>query len=266
MRRIGVIGCGVVGGAVLQGFKNCGFKVFAFDKFKKEHDDVPQIFDTEAIFVCVPTPTDLETGEQDISALEDTFALLRAQKYGGIIVVKSTVVPGTTQALAKKFGFLKVCHNPEFLTAARPFEDFMEQSSILVGSNDMNSAVEVGEIYFDAGFRSISFHASPTITELAKYFHNVFLSVKVSLCNEMFDICKKLNVDYDAVRYATISMNGIGHGHTAVPGPDGKFGFGGMCFPKDTSAFLTFAAAHGISMETLSGAVNGNHRRRPELK
>ncbi len=264
MKTIGVIGCGVVGGAVANGFAQRGLKVRTFDKFKPEHDDLDAMMLTaEAVFICVPTPT-LANGDQDISALEEVFAVLRGRSYAGYIVVKSTVLPGTTARLAKQFKFTKVAHNPEFLTAARPLEDFNDQPAVLIGSADADTATAIGGMYADLGFGNVMCLESPTETELAKYMHNLHLSIKVSFCNEMYEACESLGVKYNSVRYATIMMGGIGHGHTAVPGPDGKRGFGGMCFPKDTSAFAKWANQNAICALTLSGAILTNKAVRVE--
>lgn len=261
MRRIGVIGHGVVGGAVARGFTELGMKVYVYDKFKPEFAYTNHIFATDAIFICVPTPTD-QNWRQDLSALDETLEMLRDRSYEGVIVVKSTVLPGTTQRLADKYGLRRVVHNPEFLTAARPFEDFMEQPEVLIGGVDGDAGYLVVEIYSDAGFPNIIYAPSPTYTEMAKYMHNLFLSTKVSFCNEMYDICEKLEIKYDQVAMLACSMGGIGHGHTKVPGPDGRRGYGGMCFPKDTKAFLTFANDMTVPMEVLKATIEGNNRRR----
>lgn len=256
MRTIGVIGCGVVGAAVATGFKQRGLRVHMYDKYKTQYDELPQLFNSEAIFVCVPTPT--VDGRQDITALEDVFELLLNNRYLGIVVVKSTVLPGTTEMLAKKYMLRRVVHNPEFLTAAKPLEDFMNQPAIIIGG-PQDVAAEIGDIYFEAKFHSIRLCSSARVTEMAKYMHNLFLSIKVSFSNEMYDVCKHLNIDYNHVRYAALAMEGIGHGHTAVPGPDGKRGFGGMCFPKDTGAFLSWCTEQKLNASTLQGAVFTNY-------
>jgi UDPglucose 6-dehydrogenase len=258
--HIGVIGCGVVGGAVANGFEDRDFRVSRFDKYKQEHDELSGCIAAEAIFVCVPTPT-LEDGTQDIDALEEVLALLKGNQYAGVIVVKSTVLPGTTERLARKYRFSKVCHNPEFLTAAKPLEDFMNQPCILVGSKHHESAIRVGEIYYAAGFTPIMVCQDSAVTEMAKYMHNLHLATKVSFANEIYEVCGQLGVDYDYVARAAMSIGKIGESHLRVPGPDG-FGFSGMCFPKDTSAFLRFAEGFGLPVEVLSATVNGNLRRR----
>lgn len=261
MRRIGVIGIGVVGSAVMTGFRERGFKVYTYDKHKAEHDDFPYIMDTDAIFVCVPTPT--VYGRQDLTALDEVFAMLKAQSYSGVIVVKSTVLPGTTDAMAEKFGFRRVVHNPEFLTAANPLDDFREQVAIIIGGKDLSSVIEVGEIYHEAKFpASIKMYPDAKVTEIAKYMRNNYLAMKVTYFNEIAELCEFEGVEYDLALKAMLSMGGIEETHTKVPGPDGEPGFGGMCFPKDTQALVAHAREHGLKMDVLEATVEGNNRRR----
>lgn len=265
MNTIGVIGVGVVGGAVAEGFALSGLKVHTYDKYKPEHDSFPHIMtDTDAIFICVPTPT-LSDDSQDITALVETFALLKAHQYKGIIVVKSTVLPGTTKRMAKTFGFTKVIHNPELLTAASPLQDFMNQVVVLLGSECQESLDSVGNMYSRIGFNNVMKYPQTCESELTKYQHNYHLSVKVGFCNDFYDVCEVLGASYDRVRYGTVAAGGMSLGHTTVPFK-GTFGYDGMCFPKDTRAFLKWAKEElGLKVETLEGAVLGNRRRRSEV-
>jgi UDPglucose 6-dehydrogenase len=259
---IGVIGIGVVGHAVYQGFKQAKMQVFAYDKYKPEFNELSKMFSARVIFVCVPTPT--VNGRQDLTALEDTFQMLSDIGFKGVICVKSTVLPGTTQKLSAKYDLVKVVHNPEFLTAAKPFEDFMNQPAVVLGGHP-NYTLDVANAYRRAGFTNIVELPEARASELVKYMHNLFLSVKVSFLNEFYDACESMKVDYELVRHVTTIFGGIGHGHTMVPGPDGKRGFGGMCFPKDTEAFSTFAKDRGVKMDVLEAAIIGNKRRRDDV-
>lgn len=263
--KVGVIGIGVVGGAVYKGFQQLGsLVVSAYDKYKPEFNDVPGVISSDVIFICVPTATDVD-GKQDLAPLEETMQMLKFNNFKGVAVVKSTVLPGTTRRLSESTGLKRVCHNPEFLTAARPFEDFMNQESILI-SGDIQDSALVADVYCIAGFdfHSVLRFEKLEVTETAKYMHNLFLSVKVSFCNEIYDSCQMLDVKYNDVLIATTSINQIGAGHTRVPGPDGARGFSGMCFPKDTSAFLRFMKENNLPCEILEAAVTQNKRIRPD--
>lgn len=256
--KVGVIGVGVVGLAVLEGLQMHGLDVVGYDKFKPEFGDLGAVLETDVVFVCVPTLTK-DGGEQDLEPLESTFSALKAAKYAGVVCVKSTVLPGVTRRVAMHTG-LRYAHNPEFLTAAKPLEDFLCQDAVLVSGP---GAEIVSEVYKAAGFPHVLVYPDTATTEVAKYMHNLFLATKVSFFNEMFEACALVGTSFADARAAALAIGSIGEGHTAVPGPDGKRGYGGMCFPKDTKAFLHFAKSNQLVMDVLEGTVIGNARRRP---
>jgi UDPglucose 6-dehydrogenase len=263
--KVGLIGCGVIGGAFKAVATERGFDIKAYDKFLSGYKNPDVIFDTTIVFLCVPTPTPLDSAEQDLSAVIENIEMLAAKKYQGAVVIRSTVVPGTTDALQKKYPDLKLVHNPEFLTAARPKEDLIEQKVVMLGSHD-DMAMTYAEKFwrmFDQKV-PILLAPNPTITELAKYMHNVMLSIKVSSSNEFYEICQKIGMPYDKVREFAVAAGGIGAGHTKVPGPDGSLGFGGMCFTKDTMALLAFARTLGLKAEMVDAAITQNKRIRPQ--
>lgn len=254
---IGVIGLGVVGKAVFCAFGNT-FPTVGYDKFGEFSDDASfeKLLKCEVIFVCVPTPT--VDGVQDRSALDEVMEKLIENNYQGVVCVKCTVVPGTMD----KYGGLKLTHNPEFLTAAKPYEDFMAQKAVIVSGASVDTQV-VASVY-NALLPDSVVHEYEDfyVTELAKYYSNCFLAVKVTFANEMYDLCKKLDVDYDAVREATLTQGLVAPNHTKVPGPDGKTGFGLGCFPKDTLALLSYNRDLGLMPYVLAAAIEANKQRR----
>jgi nucleotide sugar dehydrogenase len=230
-----------------------------YDKKNESDESWRNVLKTEMIFVAVPTPT--IDGEQNISALHEVLSKLARDAYKGVICIKCTILPGTTLRLAERFN-LRLVHNPEFLTAAKPFEDFMTQKAILLGGHLKDCAV-VGDFYHRLlPSTPVLSYGDPTITEVAKYYHNCFLAVKVTLANEFFDICQFLGIHYWEVREATLTQGGVGSGHSKVPGPDGKTGYGLGCFPKDMLALIAFCKSTGILTEVLPAAHEGNSRRR----
>lgn len=263
MAAIGVIGYGVVGKAVANGFEaKRKMKVLGYDPNIEGMKVFKDVCNASVVFVCVPTPT--VDGEQDLTALRDTFRKLAENHYHGIIVIKSTILPGTTEMLSKEFGLKRVVHNPEFLTAANAEEDFMNQKSVLLGSLDQEALFDAADVYQSAGFDNIMIANDPKVTELAKYAHNCFLSIKVTFFNELYDVCKGQGVEYQNMMRFALSSGGIGDGHTKVPGPDGKRGYAGHCFPKDTDAFRQFCVAKSTPMATLDAAIKVNEKLRPD--
>ena len=151
-----------------------------------------------------------------------------------------------------------ICFSPEFLTEANSIDDFKNQSRIIIG----------GPRPFTGKLKQMFRKAFPTIpiiktgtktAEMVKYFTNCFLATKVTFANEMYQICSSNNIDYDKVCEYALCDERIGKSHLAVPGPDGDFGYGGHCFPKDLEAMIYFAKENDISAEFLKSVVKKNN-------
>lgn len=259
--KIGVVGLGVVGGAVYSVFKERGLDVSGFDSAKPEAGTFEDVIKADVLFLCLPTPTS-QYGVQDLSALRDVAGKLKSAKYQGVVVIKSTVLPGTTVALAQEFE-LNAVHNPEFLTAATPVDDFKGQPAVLIGG-PLELTMKVAEVYLAADFHVVKQYDRASSTELAKYMHNVFLATKVSLFNEFHEFATARHLDFSDARDGALAMKQIGSGHTRVPGPDKKPGFGGMCFVKDTLAYLAVQTSLKLGSEVTAAVVTQNKRLRPE--
>ena len=256
--RIGIIGRGFVGGAMYENFKDI-FNVSTWDtdENKRGHNSFESFVDwSEIIFVCVPTPMK-ESGECDTSIVESVvgdIAKLDRRKY---VVIKSTVTPGTTERLAQSHGMV-IGFNPEFLTEANAFNDFRLQPLIILGSDDTGLGTVLAQIYYEFNTkidgRSHIIQRTTKEAELFKYLANSFLATKVIFANEFKKLCDKIDVDYGRIAEVAVLDKRLGHTHWRVPGPDGKLGFGGSCFPKDTSALLHFADEHETTMWLLTEA------------
>jgi UDPglucose 6-dehydrogenase len=258
---IGVIGLGVVGAAVYRAIGNC-FGVVGYDKYKEPYTDLSKVLKADVIFVCAPTPT--VDGIQDLSAIDDVITTLADYNYEGVICVKSTILPKTLDMYSKEYPELKLAHNPEFLTAAKAYEDFMAQEAVIISSNNPYCLDVLQQVYNEALPRArVYLYNDFMITELAKYMRNVYLAVKVTFANEVYDLCQKLGITYDSVKEAMLSQGGIEPGHWQVPGPDGKLGYGGACFPKDTQALYDLMTEYSdINAEICKAVVEGNSKRR----
>jgi UDPglucose 6-dehydrogenase len=256
--KLGFVGVGVVGGAIKQAFDSL-YETYAYDKFKSV-GNLEDVLKTDVIFISVPTATK-DDGSQNLSPLIETCQILFNNKYEGIIVIKCTVLPGTCQHLSKQFN-LRIVHSPEFLTAANPYKDFINQKSVILGGNKSDTDV-VQSIFSKLNHNTpVNVFNNATYTEMIKYTHNLFLASKVSFFNEIFDVCSYLGISYEYMMDGVHSIGQVGKGHTQVPGPDGQLGFGGMCFPKDTKAFLTFCRENKIDVPILEATVSGNNNRR----
>ncbi len=252
--KIGVIGQGFVGSAIREGL-NSYYEVLTYDldssKCNSTHEKVCS--DSNIIFVCLPTPMrkngecDTRILENAIKEIENTCKSLYVPK-NPVIVIKSTVPPGTTRRINKKSS-LEICFSPEFLTEANSFEDFKNQTRIIIGGND-SSGPKVIKSMFRKPFPKIPIVITKSDTaEMVKYFINCFLASKVTFANQMYEICEASNIDYDKVCEYALYDKRIGRSHLAVPGPDGDRGFGGHCFPKDLSAMIKFAEDCNVTFE-----------------
>lgn len=250
---IGIIGNGFVGNAVHQNLKDkVSCKVFDVDK-NKSLDKLEEVLSQKFIFVCLPTPMKI-SGECDLSILDNFFKDLR--KVEGIFIIKSTVPIGTTKKYSKKY---KVIHNPEFLTARNAVEDFKNSERNIIGGER-----ELCEKFAEF-FHSIFPHIPNIITtsdesETIKYFSNTFLSLKVAYFNKMYDLCEKLDMNYETVCNGVTSDSRIGKSHSKVPGIDGDRGFGGTCFPKDLNSLINQMEAHGIDAGMLKSVWSYNQQ------
>ena len=238
---IGIVGQGFVGNAVYQKFKNY-YDVLTHDKDDTKStstlENLTMLCDT--IFLCLPTPMKSD-GSCDVSILEDVLAQidLLVDNYESIrnIVIKSTISPGTTKKWNNKYESLRLVFNPEFLTERNAVKDYENQNRIILGG-PRPATTELKQIFSKVFPKANIIKTDSTHAEMVKYLTNTFLSTKVSFANEMYQLCGKLNIDYDkVVEYATHDDR-LGKSHWNVPGHDGDFGFGGHCFPKDLAAIL----------------------------
>lgn len=231
--NIGIIGQGFVGNAVYQKFKNF-FTVFTYDLNSKlcnsNFEEINK--NCSIVFICLPTPMNSD-GSCDISIVENMISKFSSK----IIINKSTVPPGATERFNTKFKNLQIVFNPEFLTERNAVQDFNNQNRIIIGG-PRPATTTVKNIFSKVFPQAHIIKTGSTHAEMIKYFTNSFLATKVSFANEMYDLCLKLNLDYDKVVEYSVLDKRIGNSHLNVPGPDGDLGFGGHCFPKDLSALI----------------------------
>ena len=241
---IGIVGQGFVGNAVYNKFKDY-YELYTYDLDENKcNSTIEETMNNDIVFVCLPTPMNSD-GSCNISIVDETID--RIFKYGvsTTVIIKSTIPPGTTKALSDKYPSLELVFNPEFLTEANAAEDFKNQNRIILGGS-VESTDKVGNI-FSVVFPNIPIlKTDSTHAEMVKYLTNSFLATKVSFANEMYKICEKLDIDYDkVVEYSTFDER-LGKSHWSVPGPDGDFGYGGHCFPKDVKALIHLSEELGM--------------------
>lgn len=251
--KSGVIGLGVVGQAVKNGINDV---TYLYDKTKTS-ENIGEPNDADVIFICLPTPTD-KTLRQDLNPIQDNLDYLQDQEFKGIIVIKSTVLPGTCKMLNTIYKKLRIVHNPEFLTASNAKADFLQQKTLLLSGE--RSDVDLIEEYFRGKskcpmIKDVYKSEDYQVTEWAKYIHNCTLAVKLSFLNEIYQAIGEDGV-YEKATEMAYPFGNLGDNHQ-VPGPDGMLGYGGECFPKDMKALAGYML--DIS-NTLKGALLTNQR------
>ena len=273
-QKIGVVGNGFVGGAVKFGFSpqvGCDAEVRVYDKnpIKSTHTLEETVNESDFIFLSVPTPAN-EDGSINLDILTDALNDIDGvSEKDNYILIRSTVVPGTTWALQEKFPKLNLLFNPEFLTERSANFDFINQGRFIIGSGDSYKSALGSELFSKLirdrfGDCVAILETTYETAEMIKYMNNCFFATKVSFMNEMYQIAEKCKVNWEQAVDGFVADGRIGHSHLNVPGPDGKFGFGGSCFPKDVQALRNFAEDIGVNPSVLAAVWRKNLEVRPE--
>ena len=269
-KRIGIIGKGFVGSAVQFGFSpsvgvDADVKVYDKDQNKSTHTLQEVVVESDIIFLSVPTPSNLD-GTINLDIVEEALNNINvyATSVDNIILVRSTVTPGSTRKLQLKYPNLRLVFNPEFLTERAANFDFINQTRFILGGNS-GDMKEVSELFRQRFGNSISIVETNFETaELIKYMTNTFFCTKISFLNDMKLLSDKCGAIWEQAVEGFVRDGRIGHSHLNVPGHDGKYGFGGSCFPKDIQALIKYGDENGVDMRVLKAAWETNLKVRPE--
>tara|TARA_R100001163_G_C5063264_1_gene200490 strand:- start:1256 stop:2125 length:870 start_codon:yes stop_codon:yes gene_type:complete len=265
IEKVGIIGQGFVGTAVREGLQNY-FTILTNDINGNCSNTLSELVERcRIIFLCLPTPMESD-GTCHVGILESVLdqiePICNTKDYYGneqrILIIKSTIPPGTTKRFAETYKNVKFIFNPEFLTEANAIEDYKNQTRIILGG-DNNITAKVKPLFTKAFPKVRIIKTDSTYAEMVKYVTNSFLATKVSFANEMYEICKELNIDYDKVVEYAMCDERLGYSHWSVPGPDGDFGYGGHCFPKDVKALIRLAKDLGVSPRILTATDDKNN-------
>lgn len=244
---IGIMGAGVVGGALKMYLRDQGAEVRVYDP-PKGHDNMAAVNEAATVFICVPTPYTSARGFDDTHLL-DAVARIAGSKT---VVIKSTVLPGTTALLQDRYRQHRFVFNPEFLREASALQDFLQPDRQIVGVTH-ESAAEGPRIMAMMPRAPYELICASGEAEMAKYMANSFLAVKVTYANEVFDLCQRLRIDYAQVRDIVAADARIGASHMDVH-DSGYRGYSGKCLPKDSKSLIDLARSVGIDLEVLRAA------------
>lgn len=266
--KVGVIGNGFVGKSI--------YRTFSTSNEVRVYDNVPErtlntlretVVESDILFVCVPTPMSNRDGGIDLSYLQNALKTIRNTLFDNdceysdkLIVIKSTVIPGTCRKAIEEYQ-LNIVFSPEFLTERNAVADSICSNNVIIGIGENTVGYEnFMDLYinrFGYGYtvQSMSYESA----EMVKYMRNAFFAMKVTFMNEMFRVSLlDQNIDWDDA-VSGFAMDGrIGHSHLSVPGHDGMYGYGGTCFPKDINAIINFAKTRGFTPKLLESVDSQN--------
>lgn len=258
--KIGVVGVGVVGDAVRYGMEKLGHIVKIYDT-KFSDTSINDVLDTDICFICVPTPTK-EKYECDVSIVESVVCSLNELKYDGIIAIKSTVPPTTTVNLQNKYNNSKICFVPEFLRERCAVADFTQNHDLCVIGTQSDEIYDfIKKIH--GKYPESVIKLEPSEAEFVKYYNNIYNACLVVLANNFYEVCKKLNINYDNVKQAIIMRKHINDFYLDCN--ENFRGYAGACLPKDVKTFVHLVKELNIDADIFEFLDNENKKYKPTV-
>jgi UDP-glucose 6-dehydrogenase len=249
--KVGIIGYGVVGKAIGAYYTSRDIPVIIYDKYCAI-GTIDEIIDTYICYICVPTPNNADG--IDLTEVDNVFMSLSG--YSGEIVLKSTVIPGTTDMFINKYSALNISFCPEFLSAKTNIQDYAEQKNIILG---IGIGKGIGSNIIKDWYTNNYPHAELSIVscieaESVKIYSNVFYAVKIQTFTEFYLACQHNGSNFDKIRDLMLKNNWINPMHTTVP-CNGAISFSGMCFPKDIASFNKYLENNGLDNRVINAAM-----------
>lgn len=256
---IGIIGMGFLGSAVAHGFGHVA-DIKIYDKYNNIYDSLEDtVHNSRYFFLGVPTPMNSD-GSQDLSNVDDAIkSIVGVANSRKVIIIKTTVLPGTCKKYAEMYPEHDIIHNPEFLTERRAKLEFINAPRIILGGED-HVTKEVEELYRVRFTHTPIYRTTWEGAELAKYMANCFFACKVTFMNEMYDLAEHIGVPYEDLKGMLLASGWVNPMHTDVPGHDGYRGYGGKCYPKDVKALIAWAQKEGLHVDMCKTADSVNER------
>jgi UDPglucose 6-dehydrogenase len=258
--KVGIIGYGFVGQAI--GLCYESKDLIVRDPKFSDSAELSKFNNCDCIFVCVPSPS-REDGSCDTSILEQTIKelLFTVLNKDIPVICKTTAPPSVYERLHKEYP--NIVHCPEFLTAANAHEDYVNSPYCVIGGDE--KYCEMARKFIETHLNISYFEYKITDIKTAalyKYMMNSYLAAKVTFMNEFYKLAKVEGVDWDELCALSTYDTRMGRTHMSVPGPDGSYGWGGACFPKDMAAIINEAKSLGVDFKLLEQIqdINKEHR------
>jgi UDPglucose 6-dehydrogenase len=260
MNSVGVVGLGVVGGTVARAFAEAGVTVRGYDRYLEigaPHD----LAGCSVVFLCVPTPSNDGEGHDLTEVWSAIREIEQHLEPGTVVATKSTVPPGTSDALAEAFPRLEFVVAPEFLVATQPVETFTHPDRLVIGARSGEAATMVANLLTRVAPTAPVVVVTPTEAELVKLCANAMLAAKVAMANELYEVCRRFGVSWSRIQGVVGLDRRIGPDHLTVTP---ERGFGGACLPKDLDGLIGAARRAGYPPTLLEALAAFNRHLRDE--
>ena len=261
MTRIGVVGLGVVGGTAEAAFRAAGVETRGYDRYRGIGSPA-DLATCSVIFICVPTPSEANGGH-DLT--EVAFAIREIEPHigpGAVIAIKSTIPPGTCEELAARHPQLEFASVPEFLVASRAVESFVRPDRIVIGARSPETSATIARLMKAIAPEAPIVVLRTTEAELVKLCSNAMLAAKVSMANELSEVCGRFGVGWSNVQAVVGLDRRIGPEHLTVTT---ERGFDGECLPKDLDGLIAASRESGYEPTLLNEIAAFNQQVRREM-
>ena len=253
--KIGIIGRGTVGKAVYDGLEFLGHQMCFFDP-AYPNSKLSDVLGAEVVFVSVPTDQ-LPNGDCDTSIVEQVVKDLNQLDYQGLIAIKSTVVPGTSDRLSAEYPDLRICSVPEFLRAKMALTDFTENHDLLIIGSTREEDYDIVKKAHGFYPKHVAC-VKPVEAEIVKYFNNVHHAMQITFANITADVCDKLGANYMNVYHAITQRDCI-NPHYLLSNKNAR-AYGGHCLPKDTNAWNNLIKKLNLDFSLINSVITDNEK------
>ena len=269
IKSIGIIGYGTVGKAMHRFYSKNNIPIYIYDKYVKPYTDkLKNLLKTNIVFISIPSNYCPDTLNYDINKFQNILDYLDIYNYKGAVIIKSTLLPGTSEYFSNQFPGLNIIYNPEFLSEKTAIYDYAHPKQIILGTTpNLNHIVRdsVGLFFYKLFPDKTPIEVVDSReAEATKLYLNSFYAVKVQFFNELHFLSNNMDIDYKNVVNLMLNQGWINPQHTRVPGHDGKFSYGGKCLPKDANALLGLMKYQNSNYSILESTVEENKIFRPE--